>query len=73
MKHAIAAVPQPVAEPKPKRERPEQREAEARLLKFMRGLFRTFSGEPTWMQRAELRRDAHRAVDRYFDAKVAGK
>lgn len=62
----IAAVPQPT---KPKRERIESRKAEARLFKFLRAVFREV-GSTTWRGRQQLREDAHREVNLYFDAKV---
>ena len=71
MKPAIAAVPAPQ---KKRRERIETRAAEARLFRFFRAVFRELDGgQTTWKDRQQLREDARREVNRYFDAKVAGR
>lgn len=72
MKHAIVAVPPPAVE-KPQR-RSRWTDADRELLRFLRRLIAEFAkGAPIFKRRAELRLFAHQAVDKFFDAKIAGR
>lgn len=59
------APPQPEARKRAPRPKPD-----ADLLQFVLGLFRALNGA-TFRERAQLRADAHRAVDAFFDKKLA--
>jgi len=68
-KHALAPVPHP-DEPRKRRPKLETRAAEARLFRFFRESFREIAEGTTWRRRQQLREDAKREVNAYFDAKV---
>lgn len=70
MNRKIVALPHP-DEPRKRRPKPEEGDAEARLMRFFRASFSELAGAKlTFKRRMELRDDAHREVNAYFDAKV---
>jgi len=64
--------PQPVLVPPPPSEPPPAKEAtpESKCITGLRQVFAALK-DATFRERAELREEAHRLINRYFDAKFA--